>query len=496
MSYCEKGNGSERHELSMVASVAFRIILGFLIGGIIFGLFFSFSIWIVCVVCAMAIAFLVASTPRWGVVMLAATVMSMCSWWYSARVVARWQALSLSETILTRAEVIREVVTKERSQQVALRSIECDGGMCPQELVLGVFSLSSEVEMGDILNLSCPMERPERFAPEFDYPMFLAKDGIGFVCRFPRDWKVDGQTENVARVFFHALRSWFEEGIYRAIPEPEAGFIAGILVGGDDRLPERVQSDFSRTGISHIVAVSGYNVSIVAAIIMGVCILMGLYRQQAFWLAVGGIVVFTVVVGAPSSAVRAAIMGITALVAMRVGRLGSPINAILLCACVMLLENPLLFRYDIGFQLSFAATLGIVLFSPIAFGSFALSDILITTIAAELFILPIALYYFHAMPTLSLFANMLILPLVPVGMLLGSVAVVISSVLPSIATLVGFPAFLIARTIFVIVDFFAQWEYISFSVPNFGMTAVIVWYVVVFLGIAFLQTRRRRLLIS
>ncbi len=386
------------------------------------GLFFSWSLGGSLLFLAVVIATLVSwySTRTFSVFLLAFTLGGVFSgaWFRAAQEVSRWDALPPISATLERAVIVRAVLQKEQSKQATLRAISCGEEACPETLILGSFPIFADIAEGDELSLSCPLEKPERFTPEFDYPKMLAKDGIGYVCRFPKQWKKEGVSEGVMHGFLRATRKTIEESLERAIPEPEAGLLAGLLVGGDDRLPRNIQEEFSRTGLSHIVAVSGYNVSIVAVLLMSLLIFFGLYRQQAFWIALLGIGLFTLLVGAPASAVRAAIMTGAALLAVRTERLGNPANAILLSGAVMLLFNPLLLRYDIGFQLSFAATIGIVSLVPFALLSLRLGDIVSTTLAAEVFVLPILLFHFHTLPVFALLVNAMVLPFVPIAMLL------------------------------------------------------------------------------
>lgn len=281
------------------------------------------------------------------------------------------------------------------------------------------------------------------------------------------------------RGFLRATKRAVEEGINRAVPEPEAGLLAGLLVGGDDRLPRNIQEEFSRTGLSHIVAVSGYNVSIVAVLLMSLLVFCGLYRQQALWGALLGIGLFTLLVGAPASAVRAAIMTGAALLAVRMGRLGSPANAILLSGTAMLFFNPLLLRYDIGFQLSFAATIGIVSLVPFALLSLRLGDVVSTTLAAEVFVLPILLFHFHTLPVFALLVNAIVLPFVPIAMLLGSVAAFFGAMVPSLAFIFGFPAFLVARGILSTVEFFASQHFATLLISSFGAKSLFASFAII-----------------
>jgi competence protein ComEC len=97
---------------------------------------------------------------------------------------------------------------------------------------------------------------------------------------------------------------------------------------------------------------------------MFLAIALGLARPKAFWVAFIGIVIYVVMIGFPASAVRAAIMGILAIYAQKIGRSSSMMSLIVLAAAIMLALNPLLLLYDVGFQLSFLAVIGLIYFSP------------------------------------------------------------------------------------------------------------------------------------
>ena len=462
--------------------------VGFVLGTGV-GLFFLWSTGWALVFLSLTIAVSTMWFPRYAGVVLVCCWIFFGAWWHSAERLSWWRLLPDSESMLFRAEVVREPIRKEQSRQVTLRPIACSNE-CPDNLVLGSFPTFSDISFGDIVALSCPLERPKSFSPDVDFSLILAKDGIGYVCRFPREWRIEGESAHTAFSWLHAVRARFERGIEVALPEPESGLVAGLLIGGDDRLPERIRERFSRAGISHIVAVSGYNVSIVATLLMAILIFFGLYRQTAFWGALLGILCFMLLVGAPASAVRASIMAGTALLAMRLGRLGNAGAAVLFSASGMLLANPLLLRYDIGFQLSFAATIGILFLTPLALLSLRMGDIMATTIAAELFVFPLLLFHFHTLPTFSLVANLFVLPLVPFAMLFGFVAAIFGMVVPSLAFIVGFPAFLVSHTILALAEFFSRWTFSAIPVPNFGMGALLSSYLALFLFVGYSSRKR------
>lgn len=478
----------------MAPSTWFRIGCWSFVGGTAIGLFFDMSLGSVLLIAAMGISgafvcsFLVRKWSLRRAFSVGLFLFGVCTLGWNRASIERqyWNMLSELVSIMQMGEVVRDPVVKDRSVDVVVSADQCDGP-CPDALVLVSLPPFSEVHLGDRIETSCPLTRPERFSPDFDYPMYLAKDGIGYECRFPKTWSVADHPSSTFRSAISRLRDFLERGVERSTPEPEAGLLAGLLLGGDARLPENIREEFSRTGLSHIVAVSGYNVTMIAAISLGVLVTFGLWRQKAYWAAIVSIGVFTVLVGAPSSATRALIMAGLALSATRIGRMADPQNAVLAAAVGMLFFNPFLLRYDIGFQLSFLATIGILVVAPLLLVSFRFGDILATTIAAELFVLPVILFNFHAFPTMSLVANLLVLPAVPFAMLFGFVGMIAGAAFPIVATGIGFPGFLLARYILFVVEHLSSISFASISLSSFGVGLMLVWYAVLFSVFFFLR---------
>lgn len=267
----------------------------------------------------------------------------------------------------------------------------------------------------------------------------------------------------------YAIRNWFLGSLNRAIPQPVGALVGGILVGARSQLPRGIVEDFRRTGLSHITAISGYNISIISVALMN--LLASLFsRRRAFWLILGLLVAFTILTGLQASVIRAAIMGLFALFAQYVGRIPTPIHALTIAAALMVAFDPLILRFDIGFQLSVLATLGILTVAPKLedslpftrhFGSFG--EAAVMTISAQLFVLPLLIYYFHGLSLISLPANIIILPLIPALMLLGFIAG-ITGWIPVLGSVVGFFAWTIGTIMLAIIHWFASisWASISF----------------------------------
>ena len=160
------------------------------------------------------------------------------------------------------------------------------------------------------------------------------------------------------------LKAQVQTQLEKLWPEPESSFMAGLLYGSKSGLPKELSNNFSRTGITHIIAVSGFNITIIASVLMTLAIAAGLDRRRAFWLVVGAEIFFVVFTGLSASAVRAGVMGVLALTAQYIGRTSRIGNALAFTAAVMVLVNPYVLLYDAGFQLSFLATIGLVYVSP------------------------------------------------------------------------------------------------------------------------------------
>lgn len=320
---------------------------------------------------------------------------------------------------------------------------------------------------GQVLSLTGKLKLPTN-SGDFDYISYLAKDDIYTLINFPtysvpRDFDLPLGTRIWVAIAgrLHAVRDALADSIGRAVPTPESSYLAGILVGAQGIVSPEVKDMFSRTGTSHILAISGYNITVVAGALLA--LLMPLGRRRAFWLTIAGIAAFTVMTGASASVVRAAIMGVLALVARHVGRQSRALGALLFAAALMTLYNPMLLRWDIGFQFSFLALIGIIYLEPMIPGP----RVVATTLAASVMVLPLSLSYFGQLPVYTLPANILVLPLVPLAMALGLVTGIAGWVWSFAGQLVGQVAWFVAALQLGIVRLFAGLPYaaIEFHMP-------------------------------
>jgi competence protein ComEC len=231
-----------------------------------------------------------------------------------------------------------------------------------------------------------------------------------------------------------------------ALPPASAALLAGLLLGERTDLPREIDEAFRRAGVYHVLAVSGFNVAILASAVFATLSFTGVPRRLTALVAIIVVILFAFVVGAQPSVVRATIMAVLVLLALLLDREASVLNSLALAAIVVLALRPA-DLHDPGFQLSFAATAGIVL-APTPRGW--LLGALVVSLAAQLAVLPVTLSHFNQVSTVGLLANLAVVPLAAVGTVVGIVAVALaflSDAAAAVAFNAVWPALLALRVI-------------------------------------------------
>jgi competence protein ComEC len=227
---------------------------------------------------------------------------------------------------------------------------------------------------------------------------------------------------------FAAVRNGIRGVIRALIPEPDASFVLGLLIGDTGGIPKNIIADFRATGTSHVLAVSGYNVTLVAEFAFAVFAFCTIRRRQAAVAVAVSVAAFSVLCGGGASVVRAALMGGVGVIAAILGRRNAGWTALVLAAAVMLAWDPLVVQ-NVSFQLSFAAVVGMRAFGapftrlyswmPAAFG---LRSVCAETTAATVATIPIEMYAFSQLPISALAVNLAIVPFVPFATAVGAAA--------------------------------------------------------------------------
>jgi competence protein ComEC len=333
-------------------------------------------------------------------------------------------------------------------------------------------------EYGDEVLVTGVLERPEKIE-DFYYDRYLSRYGIYSVM-----YRSDIQTLSPGHAssplstsgysffsYLYSLKQRFESQINRLFPEPHASFLAGLLTGSRRGIPEHLLADFRATGLTHIIAISGYNVSIVIVVITGALFFLPL--KWRFLPALVAITSFTFFVGASPSVVRATIMGGLGLFALQAGRERHSFIAILLAAFLMTVWNPKILWYDAGFQLSFLAVLGLNFLAPQLDRwcasiphTFGLRESLQMTIAAQLAAVPLIVVLFGQFSLVAPVANVLVAPFIPLAMLFGFLAVCISFVSFPLGQFVAFLGWAALEFIIMIAQHLAALPFALLSVTQ------------------------------
>jgi len=344
---------------------------------------------------------------------------------------------------------------------------------------------------GDRVRLHGRLETPP-VSEDFSYRDYLALKGIyaymGRAYALPLG---ENQGKPLLKGIY-ALKERALRVVYQIYPDPEASLLAGILLGVDKGIPEPVQEDFKKTGTAHVIAISGFNITIIAGLfVVAFTRLLGPLKGSV--LAVLGITIYTVLVGGDAAVVRAAIMGGLALLARQVGRRQEGLTSLGASAAVMALFNPRI-PWDVCFQLSFMATLGLVLYAEpfsrafIDFSSRYLpsetvqrmvgpvGEYFLYTLAAQLTTLPVTAYHFNRLSLISLVANPVILPAQPAVMILGGIGVILGLVYLPLGELAATLAWPFVVFTVRAVEFFGKINFGVFHLGEFSLLWVVLFY--------------------
>ena len=356
---------------------------------------------------------------------------------------------------------------------------------------------------GDAVEITGAPEAPPETA-DFSYREYLSRQGVYTYLAFASIHRFGSGQGSPLLAAVYALQDRALEQVNRLYPPPESALLAGILLGNDNAIPNSIQQAFKTTGTAHIVAISGFNIAILAGLFATLFTrLLGRWRGAA--LAAAAVIFYTLLVGAGASVVRAAIMGCVGLLGQQIGRRQVGLNTLAFTSAAMCLFNPF-YLWDISFQLSFMATLGLVLFAdPLQKGFLRLverrlppnvagktaeiaGEFFLFTLAAQITTLPLMAFHFGQVSWIALFANPLVLPPQPLVMVLGGLAVLLSWVwFPLGQALAALAWPFVAYTIRV-VEAFGQIPHGSLTLGQVSLALVAAYYLALF-GWTFLRTR-------
>ncbi len=357
----------------------------------------------------------------------------------------------------------------------------------------------SHFRYGDEISVSGTLKLPKNFqaydgGPTFDYISYLAKDDIRYTMSFATVKKRAGGKGNTVIAGLIWIKSAFMDKVDRLLPGTPAALVGGLILGEQGALPKDVSENFRRSGLTHILVLSGSNVTVVAESLLAV--LAFLPRAIGQWLGGLSIVLFALMTGASSTTIRATIMALIHLFAQGMGRRYDVVRALVLSAFFMLVQNPRILAFDISFQLSFLATIAVIFVSPLVkerltfvTEKFAVREVLSMTLSVQIFTLPFILSQMGEISVIALAPNLLVLPIVPYAMLGGFVTGAVGLASIAFARPFAWVTNLMLAYMLKVVAFFGGLSFATIKAP-LGAPFLFGSYAVYALVLIFLWRRR------
>jgi competence protein ComEC len=385
------------------------------------------------------------------------------------------------------------------------------------KILLSVKHYTSLPEYGSIVRFKTKLKTPRNFNNPggFDYKRYLHRKGIRVRGNVdgPDVVVIRSGCGNPIKQLLERFRSDLRTEVRKNAESPKAEILQAMILGEQSEIPREITDRFSRTGTTHIIAISGFNIGIIAA--FSFFIAHFFMRRSEYLLlkfnmvkvsalaALAPVILFTFISGLIPSVVRAALMAIVCLFALTIGRDRDPLNILALVAVVILTLSPLSL-FDVSFQLSFAAVASMLLivprFSPLLSGDDAVLKnskiprwirkltkgvliFMIVTVSAGIGTAPIIIYYFNMFSTITLLANMLIVPIMGYLVIILGMAIILTTLICNFltGTLVSIASWLIGVCI-IIVEYLSRLPYAYVHITTPTLAEVGFYYVILLLG--------------
>jgi len=349
---------------------------------------------------------------------------------------------------------------------------------------------------GDVLRVTGKLETPPQL-DDFDYKGYLAHQGIYTIMRYP-EIKIEARGQGFKPLeWIYSLRNQMAGTLAKVLPEPQASLAQAIILGIRGGVSPSLKTDFARTGTSHLLAISGLHLSIIAGILLSIGIwIFGRRRYLYVWLALVIIWLYALLTGMHPPVVRGAIMASLFLTAELLGRQRSAITALTFAAAIMVGLSPYILG-DAAFQLSFLAMTGLVFLFPAfqALGRKVIkailgedgtivsivnvaSDTLSATLSAIIAVWPVVAYYFGIISLVGPVATFLALPALPGIIITGALIGVLGFIALPIAQVMGWLAWLFLSYIIAVVNGLAAPSLSSIEVVSANTALIWIYYLV------------------
>ncbi len=346
-----------------------------------------------------------------------------------------------------------------------------------------LFEYGREIKVSGKINIPKGKTNPRGF----DYRKYLNHSGVSATI-FVVDRNIHLQDSVKGNIFVKAglsIRERIVNVINQSLPPQQAGLLNGMLIGYREGLTDEVEDVFSRSGLTHLMAVSGANVAFIMLPLIFAFKKLRLRQDVYNIIIIGILVMFTFITGFEPSVLRAVIMAIVILVGQILKRETEIFTSIAFAAILLLLCNPGSL-FNIGFQLSFAATISLVLFYPnlknmlnFSFLPEFITDVLGSTLAAQIGVLPVTVFYFNKISLVSILSNLIVAPVVEFITIMGSLMALLGQIHIIFSVLIGYCNNALLSFVLFVTKTTAELPYSVITVSTPSIALVIVYYIVI-----------------
>ncbi len=344
---------------------------------------------------------------------------------------------------------------------------------------------------GSIVRLQGELKLPQgrRNIGGFDTRKYLAAQEISALMNEPAKalTLLEGNESSWLKRTGYTIRSGILTTLERCLPEQEAAVLSGMLIGYTAQMPEEMEEDFRRAGLSHVMAVSGANIAFILMPLLGLLQRLGLNRRWASAISFPVMIFYVFATGMEASVIRAAIMAGVTLIGMILWRRTDIFCSMAVSVLLILLTNSFML-FDPGFILSYAATLSLTVFHKPIFNKLPkkmhknIRNTLAATLAAQIGVLPIIAYSFNTLSVISVFSNLLIVPLTGLITLLGAILAIIGSLWLSLAMLLGGGLAWVVKAMILLTGSLARipWAELHLATPSLILVGLYYFVLVYF----------------
>lgn len=352
----------------------------------------------------------------------------------------------------------------------------------------------------DRICVSGLLERPQSFETDsgksFNYPFYLGKDSVYSIINNARVIFYQEFQDLSLKNFLAKIRFWLYGQISETVREPGAHLVRGVLLGDTSGFVKSEIDKYRASGLSHIIVLSGFNMTIIGIAFMYIFIFFPI--RPRLILSIFAIMLFALMSGGGATGIRAALMSVFVIVARLQNRGVNQLGLLIFVASLMIFVKPVILLHDPSFQLSFLATLGLIVWSPFFLNLFkkipnvfGMRDIISSTVAVQLFLFPFMFYLFGQFSIIGFVSNIFVVPIIPLFMLISALATLFHIFTPYLGDVLGLISGFISDYIYFSAKSFSRIEFAVIYSNYFSLVSVALSYIFYFL-IGYLLTSSRR----